>query len=149
MPLNAVKKLVIHWLLLWPEYRDYAWTTIYMACVCSVFWSLYRVYILRVGTIPIFWKHESALFTFDIISLGNADDQIDISVIVVVGSSLHLTDVVSHFDVLCVGLQVFGGHHDNKLDCSFLQKGFVWPAPDWPDAFHGWKIKNRLGRSGA
>ena len=73
--------------------------------------------------------------TFHIIPLGNVEDQVNVGIVVVIGSSADLNNVVRHLDVLRIGLEVLGSHHDDKLDRPLLGgKVLVRPAPDRPDA---------------
>ena len=73
--------------------------------------------------------------TFHIVPLGNVEDQVDVGIVVVVGPSPDLNDVVGHLDVLRVGLEVLGSHHDDELDGPLLGgEVLVRPAPDRPDA---------------
>ena len=69
--------------------------------------------------------------TFHIIPLGNVEDQIDVGIVVVIGPSPDLNNVVGHLDVLGIGLEVLGSHHDDKLDRPLLGgEVLVRPAPD-------------------
>ena len=66
--------------------------------------------------------------TFNVISLCDANNQVDVGVVVVVGPALDLTHIVGHLDVLCVGLQVLRGDHDHKLDGPLFEERLVSPT---------------------
>ena len=74
--------------------------------------------------------------TFDFVPLGNVQDEVNICVVVVVGASSDLYNIVGQLDVLSVRLQILGRDHDNKLD-GLLSGGevLIGPPPDRPDAF--------------
>ena len=75
--------------------------------------------------------------TFHVVPLGNVEDEINIGVVVVIGPTADLNNVVGHLDVLGIGLEVLGGDHDDKLDPLLLGgKVIVGPSPDRPDAFN-------------
>ena len=81
-------------------------------------------------------ENLSRLQTFNVVSLCDADDEVDVGVVVVVRAALHLAHVVGHLDVLGVGFQVLGSDHDDELDGALLQKGLVRPTTDRSNAFH-------------
>ena len=68
---------------------------------------------------------------------GNLHNEIDISIVIVVGSTWYLHKLVGHSDVLGVGSQILWGGHHSKLDGTFVTKGLVSPFPDRPYFFHG------------
>lgn len=73
----------------------------------------------------------------DVHALRNVDDQFDIGVVVVVGTAGDLNVVVGHTDVICVGLQIFGGGHDGELDSPLVAERLVRPFSDRSDLFDG------------
>ena len=60
-------------------------------------------------------------------ALRHVDNQLDVGVVVVVGSAGHLDVLVGHPDVLGVGLQVLGRRHDGELDGALIAKRLVRP----------------------
>ncbi|KAH3686398.1 hypothetical protein WICPIJ_002577 [Wickerhamomyces pijperi] len=70
-------------------------------------------------------------------SFSNIDNQFNIGVVVVVGTTWDFDVLVSHTDVLRVGFQIFWGGHGDELDDSFVTKGFVGPLSDRSDFLDG------------
>lgn len=60
-------------------------------------------------------------------TLSNVDNDVDVRVVIVVGSTGHFDVLVGHADVVGVDLEIFrSGHHD-KLDRAFRAKRLVRP----------------------
>ncbi len=70
-------------------------------------------------------------------TLGNIDNQVNISVVVVVGTTGHLDVLVSHSDVIGVDLEIFRSGHDCELDGTLIAEGLVSPFSDGADLLNG------------
>ena len=66
----------------------------------------------------------------DVHTLSNVDDQLDVGIVVVVGTAGNLDVVVRHSDVFCVGLQIFGGSHHSEVNGSLVAERLVCPFSD-------------------
>lgn len=73
----------------------------------------------------------------DVHPLGNIHDQLHICVVVVVGAAGHFNVVVCHSDVVCVGLEIFGGGHDCELDGALVAERLVSPFSNRSDFLDG------------
>lgn len=92
----------------------------------------------------------------DVHALSNVDDELDVGVVVVVGSTrdlsmssvhcsagvqhrpdllTHLDILVGHPDVVGVGCQILWSGHDGKLNRLFVAKGLVGPFSYRSDLF--------------
>lgn len=70
-------------------------------------------------------------------ALGNVDNDIDVGVVVVVGSTGDLDVLVSHANVVGVDLEILGRGHDGKLDGALRAESLVGPFPDGADLLDG------------
>src|SRR5258708_2215097 len=70
-------------------------------------------------------------------SLGHIDDQVNIGVIIVVGTPRNFDVLVCHPDILGIDLQIVGGSHHRKFDCALASKRLVAPLPNGSNFFHG------------
>lgn len=89
-------------------------------------------------------------------TLSNVDNELDVGVVVVVGTARHLLDVcqsslwlesvesctylnvfVCHSDVVCVCSQILRSGHDSELNSALVAKGLVRPSTDGSDLFDG------------
>lgn len=73
----------------------------------------------------------------DVHPLSNIHDQLHIGVVVVIGAAGHLNVVICHSDVVCVGLQIFGGGHDRELDGALVAECLVSPFSNRSDFLDG------------
>lgn len=69
-------------------------------------------------------------------ALCNIHNELNIGIVVVVGTARYLDVVVGHPNVVRVGLQIFGCGHDGKLYRPLIAKCFVRPLTDGSDLFH-------------
>lgn len=65
----------------------------------------------------------------DIHTLGNINDKLDIGVVVVICAAGDFDVVISHPDVVGIGLQIFGGGHNGELDGALVAECLVGPFP--------------------
>jgi len=70
-------------------------------------------------------------------TLSYINDELDVGVVVVVGTARHLDVLVCHSDVVSVGSQVLGGGHDGELNGTLIAKGLVRPSSDGSDLLDG------------
>lgn len=73
----------------------------------------------------------------DVHPLGNIHNQLHVGVIVIVGAARHLNVVISHSDVVCIGLQVFGGSHHCELDGALVAECLVSPFSNGSNLLDG------------
>jgi hypothetical protein len=66
----------------------------------------------------------------DVHALGNIHNQLDVGIVVVVCAAGNLDVVVGHSNVLCVGLQIFGGGHHCEVNGSLVAERLVRPFSD-------------------
>lgn len=69
----------------------------------------------------------------DIGPIRHLDDELDISIVVVVGTAGNLHKLVSHANVLCINAHVLWCRHSHQSHCSFIPKCLVSPAADAAD----------------
>lgn len=62
-------------------------------------------------------------------ALGNVNDKLHICVIVVISAPRDFHILISHADVICVGLQVLWGGHDSELNRSLIAERLICPFP--------------------
>jgi hypothetical protein len=83
--------------------------------------------------------------------LSNVDNDVDVGVVVVVGSTGHFDVLVGHADVVGVDLKIFrSGHHD-KLDRALRTERLVRPLAHRANLFDGsdtWRGEVGLGQQG-
>jgi hypothetical protein len=106
-----------------------------------------------------FWRQyhsPTGPHSVNVHTLGDIDNQVDISVVVVIGATGNLKDlvnsnfgsagsfgstnlavVVGHSDVIGIGIQVLGRGHDCELNGSLIAKSLVRPLTDRANFFHG------------
>jgi len=60
-------------------------------------------------------------------TLGDVDNEVNVGIVVVVGSTGDLDEAVSHADELGVDGEVLWGGHDGELDGALGAKGLVCP----------------------
>jgi hypothetical protein len=70
-------------------------------------------------------------------SLGHIDNQFDVGVVVVVGSSRDLDILIGHTDVIGVGLEILRSRHDGELNGALIAKSLVGPFPYRSDLLDG------------
>jgi hypothetical protein len=73
----------------------------------------------------------------DVHSLCYVNDELDVGVVVVVGSARNLNVLVCHSDVVCVCLQIFWRGHDGELDGALVAERLVCPFSDGSDLLDG------------
>jgi hypothetical protein len=73
----------------------------------------------------------------DVHALRNIDDQLDIGVVVVVSATWDLDVVVSHADVVCIGLQILGRGHNSEMDSPLVTKDLICPFSHGADFLDG------------
>lgn len=73
----------------------------------------------------------------DVHTLRDVYNELDVGVVVVVGTTGDFNVVIRHADVVCVGLQILGGSHDGEMDGALVAKCFVRPFPDRTNLFDG------------
>lgn len=60
-------------------------------------------------------------------SFGNIDNQLDIGIIIIIGTTGHLDIFIGHSDVVRIGVQILWGSHYCELNRSLVAEGFVGP----------------------
>lgn len=70
-------------------------------------------------------------------SFSNIDNKVDVGIVVVVASTGHFDESISHSDILCVDSQIFRCGHDGELDSTFVAECFVRPFSDRTDFLDG------------
>jgi hypothetical protein len=69
----------------------------------------------------------------DASSLSDIDNKVDVGVVVVVASSWHFDESISHPNVLCVDSQIFRCRHDGELYGSLVAERLVRPFSNGSD----------------
>lgn len=79
----------------------------------------------------------SSPYSVDIHALGNIDNEFDIGVVVVIGTARDFYVMISHADIIGIGLQILRRGHDGEMDCPLIAEGLVCPFPDRADLLDG------------
>lgn len=70
-------------------------------------------------------------------SLSDIDDEVDVSVVVVVRATGYLDVLVGHADVVGIDFEVLRGGHDGKFNGTLIAKGLVGPFSDGANLLDG------------
>lgn len=70
-------------------------------------------------------------------ALGDIDNEVDVGVVVVVGTAGHLDVLVGHANVIGIHLKIFGGGHDREFDCTLMTESLIGPFPDRANLLDG------------
>mmetsp|Transcript_15372 Transcript_15372/g.27090 ORF Transcript_15372/g.27090 Transcript_15372/m.27090 type:complete len:214 (-) Transcript_15372:234-875(-) len=62
--------------------------------------------------------------------LGDLADEVDVGIVVVIGTTRNVHHLVCHPDVLRICAHVFGCGHNHKLNHSFIPESFEGPSSD-------------------
>lgn len=73
----------------------------------------------------------------DVHTLGHVDNELDVCVVVVICAARDFDVVVSHADVVGVGLQILWGGHDGEVDGALVAKRLIRPFSDGSDLLDG------------
>lgn len=67
--------------------------------------------------------------------LRNIDNQLDVGIIIIIGSTGNLDVLVGHANIVGVGGQIFGRGHHSELDSPLVAEGLVSPFPHRANLF--------------
>ena len=63
--------------------------------------------------------------SLDVVLHCHLDNQVNVSIVIIIGTTLDSAYRVGKLDIFGIGLQVFRGDQNNKLDDFFVEECFI------------------------